>query len=127
LSLCQREKLCSDRRLFYFCPEADWIKRVKALHTLPAPPAPLNAFGFHLTGVGRNYRTGATCLPRGIPRAIPLGLALPALLNQSIFNWGGITAVRWNPLRGFHRGTYFSGAECDIIKVTKDAARLFFA
>jgi hypothetical protein len=30
----------------------------------PAPPAPLNAFGFHLTGVGQDDRTGVECLPR---------------------------------------------------------------
>ena len=50
------------------------------------PPAQLNVFDFL-------FNRG------GIPRAIPLGLALPALLNQSIFNWGGISAGRWNPLQ----------------------------
>ena len=49
------------------------------------PPAQLNVFDFL-------FNRG------GIPRAIPLGLALPALLNQSIFNRGGISAVRRNPL-----------------------------
>ena len=40
-----------------------------SLPAAPAPPAPLNAFGFHLTGVGLIDRTGVKCL--------------------IVFNWGG--------------------------------------